>query len=176
MEYIFFDSWSGIFRVSVTTVIAYLTLIILLRVSGKRTLAKMNAFDFIVTIALGSILGAVILNKNIPLSEGLLAVVLLILLQFSFTYISVRNAKFKNLITSQPTLLFYRGDFFDKILKKERITKDFVNKSARQAGYMSLNEIEAIVLEPTGDITVIGKKSDIENENALSNVSNFPND
>ena len=142
MENVFFDNWSGVFRVALITVIAYLVLIVLLRVSGKRTLAKMNAFDFIVTIALGSILGAVILNKSIPLSEGLLAIVLLISLQFCFTYISVRSEKFKNIITSNPTLLYYRGNFFEKVLKKERITKDFINKSVRTAGFSNFSEID----------------------------------
>ncbi len=80
MQNIFFDSWSSIVRTVVITVLAYVSLIVLLRGSGKRTLSKMNAFDFIVTIALGSTLATVILSKNVALIDGLLAFSLLIFL------------------------------------------------------------------------------------------------
>ena len=50
----FFESWHGIFRVIVTGICAYVPLIVLLRISGKRTLSQMNAFDLIITVALGS--------------------------------------------------------------------------------------------------------------------------
>jgi uncharacterized membrane protein YcaP (DUF421 family) len=65
--HIFFGGWESLLRTFVITVLAYVFLIVLLRGSGKRTLSKMNAFDFIVTIALGSTLATVMLNKSIPL-------------------------------------------------------------------------------------------------------------
>ena len=83
MDQIFFNNWEGVFRVAVTTIITYLLVVIMLRISGKRTLAKMNAFDTVVTIALGSILGSVILNKSTPIAEGMAAIGLLILLHTS---------------------------------------------------------------------------------------------
>ena len=174
MEQTFFDSWDGVLRVSVTTVSAYILLILMLRISGNRTLAKMNAFDFIVTIALGSILGAVILNKSIPLAEGMVAVALLIGLQYGFTYLSVRNNKFKDIISNDPVLLYYRGHFYQKIMQRERVTRDHLNKSVRENGFADYKKIEAIVLEPTGDITVISKDINGENEIALSGIENFP--
>ncbi|MDQ3844263.1 MAG: DUF421 domain-containing protein, partial [Bacteroidota bacterium] len=70
MKNIFFDSWESIIRTIVITVLAYALLIFLLRTSGKRTLSKMNAFDFIVTVALGSTLATVMLNKNVALIDG----------------------------------------------------------------------------------------------------------
>ena len=60
MKNIFFDSWESVVRTIVITVLAYVLLIVLLRISGKRTLSKMNVFDLIVTIALGSTLATVI--------------------------------------------------------------------------------------------------------------------
>ncbi len=62
---IYFDSWDGPARVILVGVPAYLSLLLLLRVSGKRTLAKMNAFDFIVTIALGSILATLLTSRSV---------------------------------------------------------------------------------------------------------------
>lgn len=170
MKYIFFDGWDGIIRVIVSTFIAYIVIIIILRISGKRTLAKMNAFDFVVTIALGSILGAVILNNSIPLAEGLLAACLLIFLQYCITYYSVRSVKFKNFISSNPSLLFYDGKFLEKVLKKERIAMGEINKSVREAGLGDLTEVEVIVLESTGDITIVKKMNSKAGTSVLSDV------
>ena len=60
----FFESWFGIVRVALIGVCAYAALVVMLRVSGKRTLSKMNAFDFVVTVALGSTLATVLSRKT----------------------------------------------------------------------------------------------------------------
>ena len=74
-----FSDWGGMLRILVTATAAYAILVAVLRVSGKRTLSKLNAFDLIVTIALGSTLASVITSDSLPLAEGLLALVLLVL-------------------------------------------------------------------------------------------------
>ncbi len=129
----------------------------------------MNAFDFVVTIALGSILSSVILDKKIPLAEGLCAIAVLIILQYVISFISVRSKNFKYFISSAATLLFYKGELLHTVLKKERITVGEVDKAVRDAGYSSYCFVENIILEPTGDITVIGK-SETMNENAMCEV------
>lgn len=169
MKYIFFDNWMALLRVLITTIICYFALILILRISGKRTLAKMNAFDFVVTIALGSILGAIVLNKSIPLADGLLAAATLIGLQYCISFISVRNKKFKKFISSTPVLLFYYGEYLWDSMKKERITESEINKSIRAAGYTSVDHIAAVILESTGDISVI-KNVNESNHNALDDV------
>ena len=84
-------------------------LLLLLRVSGKRTLTKMNAFDLVVTVALGSTLATVLLTKSVALAEGLTAFMLLIFLQFVLTWLSVRSRAVSRLVKSEPTLLVYQG-------------------------------------------------------------------
>lgn len=66
----FFDGWTGLLRVLVVGTLAYAALVLLLRVSGKRTLSKMNAFDLVVTVALGSTLATVLLSRDVALAEG----------------------------------------------------------------------------------------------------------
>ncbi len=124
MKNIFFDSWESKVRTCVITVMAYVLLIALLRVSGKRTLSKMNAFDFIVTIALGSTLATVILNKNVALVDGVLAFFLLIGLQYLITWLSARYKKVSDLVKSTPSLLVYKGKMLEEIMLKERIDED----------------------------------------------------
>ncbi len=178
MKNIFFDSWESIIRMIIITILAYASLIIMLRVSGKRTLSKMNAFDFIVTIALGSTLATVILSKNVALLDGLLAFFLLIFLQYSITWLSVRYKKVKQVITSDPTLLVYKGEVLHGTLKKERITLEEIYVAARQQGLLKLDDIHAVVLETTGSLNIIpnGKESeeDSHSKSSMQDVINYP--
>src|SRR5919106_4441321 len=89
-----FDSWAGLGRVLLVGTLAYAALVLLLRISGKRTLTKLNAFDLAVTVALGSTLATVLLSSSVALAEGVLALGLLISLQYLITWLSVRSAGF----------------------------------------------------------------------------------
>ncbi len=111
MEKLFFESWTSVLRTVLIGVLAYGGLIVLLRASGKRTLSKMNAFDLIVTVALGSTLATVLLSKDVALTDSLVAFALLIFLQFAITWLSVRSKSFSQLIKAKPTLLVYQGQF-----------------------------------------------------------------
>lgn len=172
MEKVFFDSWESIARTVILTVMAYASMVILLRVSGKRTLTKMNAFDFVVTIALGSALATVSLNKNMSLADGTLAFALFIFLQAILTWLSVRSKKVKNLITSKPVMLLFKGEVLCETLKKERITMEEIHMAARKKGMLSLKQIDVIVLETTGDLTIIKDMEEHRNE-TLKDVENY---
>lgn len=155
METIWFDNWESLLRTMIMTAAGYGAMVIILRVSGKRTLSKMNAFDFIVTIALGSTLASIALNKNIPLANGVAAVFIFVFLQYLLTWISVRVKFFKTLITSKPTLIFYKGNYLHKAMKEERITVEEVQCAGRNKGYSTLDEIDMIILEATGEFTIL---------------------
>lgn len=173
MKNVFFDSWESTGRIIIITVLAYAALIVMLRVSGKRTLSKMNAFDFVVTVALGSTLATVILSKDVALLDGALAFFLLIFLQFCITWLSVRHKRVKQLITSDPTLLLYKGEVLHGALKKERVTLEELYVAARNNGLTDLQDIYGIVLETTGTLSVLSEKPD-GSPKTLSDVQNLP--
>jgi uncharacterized membrane protein YcaP (DUF421 family) len=158
MENLLFNNIESIFRILILGVLAYTGLIVILRISRKRTLSKMNAFDFVVTVALGSTLATILLSKNVTLADGLVAFTLLIFLQFIITWLSVRFSKFQSFVKSEPTLLFYQGEFLWKAMKVERFTKEELFAAMRQSGQTYLEEVEAIVLESDGSLSVIPSK------------------
>lgn len=151
----FFDSWQGIARTVIVGVLAYTALVALLRVSGKRTLSKMNAFDFVVTVALGSTLATILLSKDVALAEGVTAFTTLIVLQFIIAWLSVRSAAVRKIVKSEPRLLFHQGEFLDSALKYERVTREEVISAIRAQGYPLLDHVEAVVLETDGSFTVL---------------------
>lgn len=151
----FFDSYHDLVRVAVVGPSAYLALVVLLRATGKRTLSKMNAFDLVVTVALGSMLAASILDDSVALSEGLLALGLLCLLQLAVTYVSVRWKAFARLVKSEPTLLFFGDRWLAVAMKRERVTREEALAAVRAQGLPGLSEVRAIVLESDGSISVV---------------------
>lgn len=166
---IFFSSWEDIGRVVIIGVLAYLALIFLLRVSGKRTLSKMNAFDLVITVALGSTLATIILSRDVSLAEGVAALVVLVSLQFAVAWLSVRSKKVNRLVKSEPKLLFYMGEFLEDAMHNEWVVRAEILQAVRSQGAGSLGEIQAVVLETDGSFSVI-KQSKQEEKNALSDV------
>lgn len=134
-------------------------IIVLLRMSGKRTLASMNAFDFIITITMGSAFGRILTAKTVSVAESLTTFLLLVSLQYIFSFIEVRSSFFSKLITSQPTLLFHGGNLLEKNMRKERVRKDDLLGAVRKKGLSGLDKVETIILETDGSFSVI-KKTD----------------
>jgi uncharacterized membrane protein YcaP (DUF421 family) len=150
-----FDSWVGLGRVLLVGTLAYVVLVFLLRISGKRTLTKLNAFDLVVTVALGSTLATVLLSSSVALAEGALALGLLIFLQYAITSLSVRSPKFQALIKAEPTLLLHRGRFLEGAMKAERITHEEILAALRASGAAQVRAVAAVVLETDGTLSVI---------------------
>ncbi len=160
MEKIFFNSWSDLFRVLIVGVLAYSSLVMFLRISGKRTLAKMNAFDLVVTVALGSTLATILLSKEVSLAEGLLALSLLIGLQYVIAWLSTRSRRVESLVKSEPAMLFHQGRFLPQAMQRERVTESEVRAAIRSEGIAGLDDVTAVVLETDGTFSIVkGEKA-----------------
>ncbi len=150
----FFGDWATLGRTVLVGILAYVALIVLLRVSGKRTLSKMNAFDLVITVALGSTLATILLNRDVSLAEGVVALGLLILLQFLITWSAVRSQAIRRISKSEPRLLLHQGKMLPMAMKAERVLEDELEAAARNAGLGSLDDAESIVLETDGSMSV----------------------
>jgi len=159
MEAIFFNGWSVLGRTLLIGVLAYMSLVFMLRVSGKRTLAKMNAFDLVVTVAIGSTLATIVLSKSVVLAEGLLALALLIGMQFAISWSSTRMPWLRRIVTGEPRLLLRDGTMLDDALRDARVTREEVRAAVRAAGIGALDDVAAVVLETDGSFSVIAGKS-----------------
>jgi uncharacterized membrane protein YcaP (DUF421 family) len=154
-----FDDWQALIRVVWIGVLSYSALVVLLRISGKRTLSKWNAFDLIVTIALGSTLATVLLTQQVTLTQGVVALALLIGLQFVISWLTIRVHAVRRFTKSEPTYLYREGEFILKRLHSERVTESEVNAAVRGAGIGSMQDVEAVILETDGSVSVIRKNS-----------------
>lgn len=135
--------------------VAYAVVIAYIRVSGNRTLAKMRAFDFLVTIALGTLLGSTIVSDGVPLWEGLAAMALLILLQYGVARASVASPTFNRIVTNDSILLFRDGAYDEKAMGRARVTRDEVLSAVRGAGMRDESGVLEVWLEVNGDLSVV---------------------
>lgn len=150
-----FSGWENLFHVLVVGTLAYTGLVFFLRLSGKRTLASMNAFDFIVSVAFGSTLASTMLPSKPALTDGLLALGLLVLLQYIVAWFEIRFPSFHRVVTSRPAMVFFRGEFLKKQMKRERIEEGDVLAIIRNKGITDLERVEAVVLETDGSFSVL---------------------
>ena len=151
----FFDSWASLGRTALTSLLAYAALIFFLRTSGKRTLAKLNAFDLVVTVALGSTLASIVTSGRLPLANGLLALALLIGLQYLVAWANLRADWFRRLVKSAPTLLLYEGRILEDAVRRTRVARDEILSAVRGSGVLRLEDVGAVVLEPDGSLSVL---------------------
>ncbi len=155
MSDMFYTGWQPLLRIAVVGILAYVGLIVMLRVTGKRTLSKLNAFDLVVTVSLGSCLATVLLSKDISLAEGIVGFSVLCGMQFCATWLSVRFDWVKQIVKSEPTLLLLRGKPLTNALRRQRITIDELQAAVRNANGAALDSVDAIVLETDGSLSVI---------------------
>lgn len=165
----FFDGWEPILRILVVGTLGYVALVALLRVSGKRTLAQMSSFDFVITVAIGAAFGRVLTTRAIPLAEAVTAFTLLICLQFLVSSLHVRWRWLSSVLSADPTLLYYRGQVRTSALRRKRLTEDELLATVRRHGAGALEEVAAIVMEPDGSLSVI-KAADLGGGGALSGI------
>lgn len=156
----FWNGWEAIIRILVVGILCYVSLVVILKVSGKRTLASLTAFDFIITVAIGAVYGRLLTAKDVSMSEAVTAFILLAVLQFVFSWLQMKYEVFKKLFTSHPILLYYRGEFLEKAMKKEGVEKSELIGEARKKGYGNFEDIELIILENDATFSIIGKLSE----------------
>ncbi len=166
----FFNGWDPILRIAIVSVCGYVGAVLLLRITGKRTLSQMNVFDLVVTIALGSTLASLILSKSTALAEGLTAFALLIAMQYVIAWSTSRSRWVMKIVKAEPALLLSRGEMLRQTMRRERVAESEVVAAVRQAGILDMRDVRAVVLETDGTFTVIPETREDPGLSTLFNV------
>ena len=166
----FFKNWDELWRAALLALIAYVCFVVFLRVSGKRTLVKMNVFDFVIVVALGSTLADIILTPDITVSKGLVACGTLILIQFIISWTTTRSPRIEKFINGEPTLLMHRGEFLRDVMKQERVTEEEIRSAIRAHGLASVEPVQSVILETDGSFSVVWQMVD-KSHSGLADVA-----
>ena len=152
-----FDSWSDLGRILAVGASAYASVVVVLRLAGKRTLAKLNAFDLVVTVALGSVLATILLSSDVSWTEGALALRLLAGAQSAVAWLTVRRPRLRAVVTARTRLLLRDGVPLREALRTERVSLDEVRQAVRGTGSGDLSSVAAVVLESDGSLSVVSR-------------------
>lgn len=136
------------------TLLAVVAVIVLARLNGLRSFSKMASFDFALTIATGSILATIMTSSKTPW-PGLVALITLFATRFAVSLVRKRWQPMKWLTDNTALMLFYEGQLFRENLALARVTEDEVRGKMREANALEPSRVRAIVLEATGDVSVL---------------------
>jgi len=140
----------------VLTTIAMIWVVILVRVNGLRSFSKMTNFDFVMTVAIGSLLaGSSQATDWIGFCQGLIAMAMLFIVQYTTARIRKASDNFEKLTQNNPVLLMRDGIILHEALRKTRVAENDLIAKLREANVLDFSKIRAVVLETTGDISVL---------------------
>ena len=163
MDMLFFDNIDKLGRIVLTAVTIYVLIVIITKVSGKRSTSQLNNFDWIVTVMIGSLGASTILLKDIPLIEGISSILVLYVMQFLVTKYASISPQFSSFILSEPRIVFYQGQFLPDAMRAERLTRQELECAMRSEGVNSFDDVEAIVFESDAQLTIIPKPTSSDN-------------
>ena len=139
--------------------IIYLTLMVLFRVAGKRTLSDVTTFDFILLLIISESIQNGLTDDAAALVNSLLLVITLVSLNILFSVVKQRWPRVERIAEGVPVLIFSRGKPHRDVMNRERVGEEDIMHAARSAhGLRSLEEVEFAILEASGGISVIPRK------------------
>ncbi|MFW5706162.1 MAG: DUF421 domain-containing protein [Bacteroidota bacterium] len=158
MDTYFGTTLGALVAIILTAAGIYAAVIIFTRLSDKRSFSTMSSFDFTMTVAVGSLIATTVLSSSVTLVQGVIGLGALFVLQISVAYLRL-NTSFQQIVDNSPLLLMRNGKILRENLKRARLTDGDLRSKLLAAGVLRLSEVEAVVFETTGDLSIM-KKSD----------------
>ncbi len=150
-----FTTWGSVGDVALTALGIYAVLILYTRVAGLRSFSKMSGFDFAMTVAVGSVVAGSILFDGPSLLRAVAALTVVFVLQIGLAALRQRSQSVSNLVDNEPLVLMTSEGMIRENLRRAKVTENDVWAKLREANVLTIAEVRAVVLEATGDISVL---------------------
>lgn len=141
----------------IRTMILYFVVLFVIRVMGKAELSKMDPFEMIILFMIAELAAIPIESLDIPLLNGVAAILTLLFLEVSLSFLSIKSKRINSLLNGKPSVIIDKGRINEKELKSQRITLDDLMQQLRLKNYPSMADVDYAVLEANGDLSVIPK-------------------
>lgn len=141
-------------------VVVYAVLMVLIRISGKRTMGQFTPFDMLLIVLLGNAVQNSLLGKDTSLGGGLLLAATLIAINWCVAFVTARSARAERVVEGVPVVLARDGRVFLGALRRELISEEDFSEALRQNGEMTLADVRIALLETNGKISVVRRDSD----------------
>jgi len=147
--------WNTALIITVSVFLIFTLLVVIVRIAGLRTFAKMTSFDFATTIALGSVLATICINPETSIGNGSVALVAIVVFQVLFAAVQRRFSLFRKVMTNKPVLLMKDGCIIQRNLDSTNLHRSELIAKLREANVLRFDQVKAVVLESTGDVSVL---------------------
>jgi uncharacterized membrane protein YcaP (DUF421 family) len=151
----FLDSGAALAQAVLTVVAVYVAVVLYTRIAGLRSFSKMTTVDFVMTVAVGSLVASTALSSDPPLLRGAVVLAALFAIQASLVWARRRSKVVRRIVENTPALLMREGQFLPDALRRHRVAREDVIAKLREANVLRLEDVRAVVLEVTGDISVL---------------------
>ena len=161
MEKWFNINWESFAGISTNAIGIYLAVIVLTRLTGKRSFSKMSSFDFAMTVAIGSMIASTVLSGSVSFAMGTLGLSFIYGLQIAVATLR----KYKNIskvVDNSPLMLMDGRKILKENLIKAKVTEGDLRSKLREANVLNLSQVRAVVFEATGDISVLHSNKEEE--------------
>ena len=169
-----YENVDVLWHASLSAVILLVIVTIVVRINGLRSFAKMSSIDFVTTITIGSVICSTIMTDSNSILKGGLAIGVLLIVQTIFSLLKMKTDWFSAMAENKPIFLYKNDIFIEANLTKSKVSKNDVIAKLREANAYDLNKVHAVVLESTGDISVIhGDNAPAENSPIYKGISDL---
>jgi uncharacterized membrane protein YcaP (DUF421 family) len=136
--------------------VVYLTLLVMVRLTGKRTVGQFTPFDLVVVLLLSEAVSGSMNAQDESLVGGLIAAATLLSLNVLIATVSSRSRKVDALLEGSPVLIGRDGVIYEQVLKRERVPRSDMDKALREAD-CELQDMRLAILEADGNINIMKK-------------------
>jgi len=153
-------------NIIVRTMLLYVLILVIFRLMGKREIGELSVLDLVVFIMIGEMAVVSIENTNESLFQTVVPMTLLMIIQISLAFISLKSKSFRDFIDGKPSIIINRGKIDENEMKKVRYNFDDLMTQLREKDIRSISDVEFAILETSGKLSVIEKPSNSEQSNS----------
>lgn len=144
-------------EVLLRAVLSLIILFLMTKLMGRKQVAQLTPFDYIIGISIGSIAAEFAVNRDTPILDGIVGLVVYSLAAVLISILTDKSLAMRRFFTEKPLLLIQHGKINDRELRKSKMDLNDLLSQCRVAGAFSIDEIEHAVLEPNGQLSILKK-------------------
>jgi len=145
----------------IRAVAIYFFLLLIFRLAGSRSLARITTFDFVLLLVIGEVTQQALTGQDYSVTNALVLIITLVGLDIALSVIKERSPRFEKFVDGVPIVLIRNGRLLEEPMKHERVGEEDILEFARELrGLARLDQIKYAVLERDGAITIVPKDNE----------------
>lgn len=145
------------FVVLIRTIVLYILVLLVMRFMGKREIGQLQPFELVISIMIADLASIPMSDIGVPIFNGIIPILGLLIMHLVISYGNLKSIRFREAICGKPSILIYRGEIDEQVLKKERYTINELQERLRGKDVFNIGDVEYAILETSGDIDVVLK-------------------